>query len=79
MAVRRFSHPDEAGRALWLDAHDPALPRRIRTLWETATRLATPLRFERGVRRFRTIEEANQDRDRVTAERIKRLRQRTVT
>lgn len=78
MGVRRFSHPDEAARALWIDADDPTLAQRVRNLWETASKLATPLRFERGVRRFRSVEEANQDRDRVTDERIKRLRQRAV-
>ena len=78
MTVRRFRHPDEAARALWTNAEDPDLPQRISSLWRTASRLATPLRFERGVRRFRSVEEADQDRNRLTAERIKQLRRRSV-
>jgi hypothetical protein len=73
MGVQRFKDPDEARRALWTDKTDPSLARRIRSLWARAARLAKPA-ASRGVKRFRDIEDANADRDRETAARMKRLR-----
>jgi hypothetical protein len=73
MGVRRFKNPDDARQALWTDKGDPALPRRIRSLWARAARLAKPTP-SKGVKRFRDIEDANAERDRETAARTKRLR-----
>jgi hypothetical protein len=73
MGVQRFKHPEEARQALWADEADPALPRRIRSLWARAARFAKPTP-SRGVKRFRDIEEANAERDREVAARMKRLR-----
>jgi hypothetical protein len=59
--VHRFRDLDEARRALWTTSDDPRLATRIRLLWHFTTRLAgrppSP-----GIRRFRTIEEANAER-----------------
>jgi hypothetical protein len=50
---------------------DATLASRIRTLWSRAFLLCAPDR-RRGVRRFRSIEEANQERAQATAERMRR-------
>jgi hypothetical protein len=75
MGVRRFSDPDQAQQALWTSRNDPTLARRIRSLWRTATRLASPS-SDVGIKRFHDIDEANRDRDRVIANRIRQLRER---
>ncbi|HEX9711726.1 MAG TPA: hypothetical protein VGB52_04120 [Actinomycetota bacterium] len=61
MPVQRFRDPDDARRALWTSSDDPALARRIRSLWARAARLAPP-NIPRGLRKFRTIEEAARER-----------------
>jgi hypothetical protein len=61
MPVQRFRDFDEARRALWADAGDPELSRRIRRLWAFSARLVSR-RAPRGVRRFRTLEDACRDR-----------------
>jgi len=62
MPVQRFKDPDEARRALWTTSDDPSLARRIRSLWARAARLAPP-GIPRGLRMFRSIEEANRERE----------------
>lgn len=52
----------------------PDLPARIRALWARSFLLCPPI-SRRGVRRFRSIEEANEDRMRATLE---RMRQRSA-
>ena len=44
------------------------LPARIAALWAMSSALTTPI-VRRGVRKFRTTEEADADRDRMTIER----------
>jgi hypothetical protein len=72
MPVYRFRDFEDARRALWISADDPSLARRIRRLWQFSARLCDR-RIPRGVRRFRTIEEANADRERWLERRIRRL------
>lgn len=74
MSLQRFRDSDEARRALWLKTGHPDLVPRIRRLWEFARRLA-PGAPPRGLRRFRTIEEANQEREQWTMERVRALRE----
>jgi hypothetical protein len=50
---------------------DAQLAARIRALWSRAFLLCPPAR-QRGVRRFRSMAEANQERARETAERMAR-------
>jgi transposase InsO family protein len=69
MPVQRFRTHDAARRALWCDREDPSLHRRIARLWAAAGRLVAP-RIPRGLRKFRSIEDANQDRERWVAARI---------
>jgi hypothetical protein len=72
MPVQRFRTFDDARRALWCDRDDPSLHRRIARLWATGVRLA-PLGIPRGVRKFRSIEEANREREQWIANRIRTL------
>ena len=74
MPIQRFESFEEARRALWVERDDPALARRIRNLWAFAARL-TPVSTPRGLRKFRSIEEANLDRERRTSERVRALRE----
>ncbi len=72
MPVQRFRDLDEARRALWSGRDDVTLASRIRRLWAFSARLALPV-IPRGVRRFRSIEEANAERDHRVAERVRAL------
>ena len=54
MGVRKFRSFEEARRALWLPAGDPSILRAMRRLGELALRPSS----ERGVVRYRTVEEA---------------------
>lgn len=72
MPVQRFRDLDEARRALWGGEDDATLWARIRRLWHFTGRLARPT-VPRGVRRFRTIEEANEERDERVTRRIQDL------
>jgi hypothetical protein len=74
MPVYRFRTLEEARRALWLESGDPKLERVIRWVWGLAAEMAGPSGAPRGVRKFRTIEEANADRKRWEVERSRRLR-----
>jgi hypothetical protein len=71
--VYRFRAFDDARRALWIASGDPALPDRLRRLWRFTSRLASGVP-RRGVQRFRTIEDANAERDRRVQERVDALR-----
>ncbi len=74
MPLQRFRDFDEARRALWVERGDPRLVPRIRSLWAFAARLA-PGAAPRGMRRFRTIEDANREREDWSAKRARSLRQ----
>jgi hypothetical protein len=63
MPVRKFRDVSEMEETLWYDRDDPALQRAIASVWDFAARVC-PLRFPRGVHKYRSIEEANADRDR---------------
>jgi hypothetical protein len=72
MPIERFRHLDDARRALWTRADDMHPAERLRRLWRFSARLATSA-LPRGVRRFRSIEEANADRDRHVTARVRAL------
>lgn len=76
MPVQRFRDPDAARRALWVDAGDPNLAQRIRKLWARAFILA-PAMIPRGIRKFRSAEEANAEREQWTLARIRALQDRS--
>ena len=74
MPVEKFRTFDEASRALAVRGRDDApgaLAARIAALWSVSARLAAPLAF-RGVRKYSSIEEAAEDRLRMTIARPRR-------
>lgn len=73
MPIQKFRDVDDARRALWARSGQPDLVSRIKRLWEFSTRL-TPRQIPRGVRQFRSIEEANQERDQWVIRRVRALR-----
>lgn len=77
MPVRKYRSVEEMpDTALAYDAGDPAIPKVIRHLWDLSERLLWPVGtcIPRGVRKYRSIEDANADRDRWEQERVDRLR-----
>lgn len=63
MPVRKFRDVSEMEHTLWYDRNDPELPRAIARVWDFAARVG-PLEFPRGVHKYRSIDEADADRDR---------------
>jgi hypothetical protein len=74
MTLQRFRDFEEARRALWIEPGDPRLAARIRSLWAFASRL-TPGAAPRGLRRFRSIEDANLEREAWVVRRARALRE----
>lgn len=72
MPVQKFRTFEEARRALWRKSSDPELPMIIRALWRRSALFAPPV-ARPGVQKFRSVEEANRERDQVTTDRIARL------
>lgn len=60
----------------WLPTGDPAIARKMRYLWDLSEALLGEVGtcIPRGVRKFRSIEEANADQDRCEQDRVDRLR-----
>jgi len=65
MPVQKFRSFDDASCALVRADDGRPIESRITSLWDLSSRLAAPLGF-RGVRKYRSIEDANADRDRMT-------------
>lgn len=61
MPVERFRTFEEAKEALWILQPDETYFRQLSVLWRFANRLS-PVKFPRGVFKFKTIEEANEHR-----------------
>lgn len=75
MPLRRFESHQAAREALWTGRDDPKLVDRIRALWERSRRLVPGgVSIPRGVRRYRSIEEAGADREAWTRERVRAIR-----
>ena len=74
MPVQRFRTLDDARRALWLKPGDPKLERAVKWVWALSAELTAPYVQPRGVRKYRTIEEANADRKQWEGERSRTLR-----
>ncbi len=72
MSVKRYRDVAEMPPPKAGDPNDPATYAAIKQLWQFASRL--PRLFRPGVYRYRSIEEANADRERATIERMRRLR-----
>lgn len=73
MPVQKFRSFDEASRALAArkPTAGPTLESRVASLWAFSAALTAPLGF-RGVRKYASIDEANDDRRRMTVARPKR-------
>ena len=77
MPVHKYrSVEDMPDPALKHDRGDPAIPRKIRYLWRLSEALLGDVGtcIPRGVRKYRSIEETNADRDRWEKERGDRVR-----
>ena len=77
MPVRKYRTLEEMNREQrWLPTGDPSIPVKIRYLWRLSELLLRPVGtcVPLGVRKYRSVEEANADRDRWEMERIDRLR-----
>ena len=73
MPIRKFRSVEEMPRPMGEDiVNDIDLRRRISALWKRAARIS-PRVYPRGVFKFRTLEEAQQARERVTAENVDRI------
>jgi hypothetical protein len=59
-----------------LSTGDPSIAQRIRYLWHFSELLLRPVGtcIPRGVRKYRSIDEANADRDQWEKERVDRIR-----
>lgn len=78
MPFRKYHSVEEMNRDWrWNKAGDAAITRKIRGLWQMADAVVQPvgLCIPRGVRKYRSIEEANLDRNRWEKQRIDRLRE----
>ena len=63
MPVRKFRDVSEMEDTLWYERGDASLFRAIAGVWDFASRTC-PLQFPRGVHKYRSIEEADADRER---------------
>jgi hypothetical protein len=72
MSLRKYHSVSEMPRPT--DGGNSSLPVRIRELWRRAFLLSPP-RYKKGVRRFRSIEEADAARAADRAEYMRRTRQ----
>ena len=63
MPVRKFRDVSEMEETLWYERTDPALPRAIARVWDFSARVC-PLRFPPGVHKYRSVADADADRER---------------
>jgi hypothetical protein len=72
--LQKFKSADDAQQALWMDSRDTVrLAARIRSLWSFSARLC-PSMIPRGLRKFRSIEEAQEERERWIQARVDFIR-----
>lgn len=77
MPVKKYRSLEEMNREpQWLPTGDAAILQRIRHLWRLSELLLKPVGtcLPRGVRKYRSIEDANADRSRWEQDRVERLR-----
>lgn len=74
MPVQRFRTLDDARRALRLEPGDPRLERTIEWVWALSAKLIGHQPQPRGLKKFRTLHEANADRKRWETELSRSLR-----
>ncbi len=64
MPVYKYKSFKEAEKALWNFNPDEAYYKRVADLWEFADKL-NPIKYPRGVFKFRNIQEANKHREEI--------------
>jgi hypothetical protein len=72
MPVQKFRSVEDMPPVDWCTTVDEAFFRRIARLWSRSSALSARI-YPRGVFKFRSIEEAQEARERVTRENIERL------
>jgi hypothetical protein len=73
MPVHKFRSLEEAEKALWRPAFDPDNLRIAASVTNLAMSLAR-MTFPKGVFKFRSLEEADRERERLTSELIRERR-----
>ncbi len=77
MPVYKYKSFEEAERALWNFHPDAAYYKKVAELWNFANKLR-PIKYPRGVFKFRTIAEANRQRDEWELQFAKDLQRRRL-
>ena len=75
MSVRKFRSVEEmdaARRELWCDEPDAEYFERVGELWELSSYI-NPRKMPKGVFKYRNLEEAQADRDRLLTEHVREL------
>ncbi len=78
MPVYKYKSFEDAERALWNFHPDAAYYKKVAELWNFANKLH-PITYPRGVFKFRTLEEANEQRNKWELEFAKNLQRRRLT
>ena len=78
MSLRKFRTFEDAERALFREPGTPELARAVAWVWAFGTSLACYPVQPRGLKKFRTIEEANADREQRETEHCRSLRKRRL-
>lgn len=73
MPVQKFRSVEDMPPVPWCEALDEACLRRIAKLWARSSAFSRRI-YPRGVFKFRSIEEAQAARERVTQENVDRIR-----
>jgi hypothetical protein len=73
MPVQKFRSVEDMPRVDWCDPRAENFSRRVAALWARSSAFSARI-YPRGVFKFRSIEEAQEARERVTQENIDRIR-----
>jgi hypothetical protein len=73
MPVYKYKTFEEAEQALWNFHSDEGHFERVKKLWNFANQIC-PIRYPRGIFKFKTIEEANAHREAIELAHAKNLR-----
>lgn len=76
MGIQKFKTFEEAERALWCFHPDKEYYKRVAELWKLANYLCPP-NFPRGIFKYRTIEEANRDKEKWILENALKKRKKS--
>ena len=77
MPVYKYKTFEQAERALWNLHPDAAYYKIVAELWNFANKLR-PMRYPRGIFKFRTMEEANKQREDLELEFAKNIQQQRL-